>query len=77
MKKTYSEFLDELSMYADGAEIKLSLYDYRDNEELYRRAMSEGYIMLGISSRGYPIIRVIRSPVVPYLSYDDINSYFN
>lgn len=76
MKKTYREFLDELDMYADGAEIEPSFYDYRDNKELYIRAMKEGYLMFGIGSKGYTIITVLRHPV-PYLSHDDVISYFN
>ena len=73
---TYKEFLDNFDMYAEGAEIETSFCNYRDNEELYRRAINEGYIMLGINNKGYPIIKVLRHPV-PYLSHDEIISYFN
>lgn len=76
MKKTYKEFLDNFNMYAEGAELETSFYDYRDNEELYRRAINEGYIMIGIGSKGYPRITVLRHPV-PYLSHDEVISYFN
>jgi hypothetical protein len=76
MKKTYKEFLDNFNMYADGAEIEPSFYDYRDNEELYIRAAYEGYITIGIGSKGYPRIIVLRHPV-PYLSHDEVISYFN
>jgi hypothetical protein len=76
MKKTYKEFLDNFNMYAEGAELEASFYDYRDNEELYRRAINEGYIMFGIDSKGYPRITVLRHPV-PYLSHEDVISYFN
>lgn len=76
MKKTYKEFLDNLDMYANGAEIEPSLYDYTENKDHYIRAADEGYIMIGIGPLGYPRITVLRHPV-PYLSHDDIISYFN
>lgn len=76
MKKTYKEFLDNFNMYAEGAELETSFYDYRDNEELYRRAINEGYIILGVNSKGYPQITVLKHPV-PYLSHDDVIAYFN
>lgn len=76
MKKTYKEFLDGLNMYADGAEIELSFYDYTENKDHYIRATDEGYIMIVIGSLGYPRITVLKHPV-PYLSHDDIISYFN
>ena len=77
MKKTYNEFLDELSMYAEGEEVELSGYcDYIENLDLYKRALAEEYIMLKVSFKGYPVMIVLRRPV-PYLSQDDIISYFN
>ena len=76
MTKTYNEFLDELSMYAKGAEVELSYCDYIENLDLYKRALSEEYIMLKVSFKGYPVMIVLRRPV-PYLSQDDIISYFN
>lgn len=76
MKKTYKEFLDNLDMYADGAEIEPSFHDYNENKELYIRAADEGYIMIGIGTMGFPRIIVIRHSV-PYLSHNDVISYFN
>ena len=76
MKKTYSEFLESFDMYADGAEIEPNFKDYIENRDLYIRAEDEGYIMIGIGFMGYPRITILRHPV-PYLSYDDIISYFN
>ena len=76
MKKTYSEFLESFDMYADGAEIEPSFHDYMENKDLYIRAADEGYIMIGIGSMGYPRITVLKH-LVPYLSHDDVISYFN
>jgi hypothetical protein len=76
MKKTYKEFLDNLDIYADGAEIEPSFHEYMENRDLYTRAADEGYIMIGIGFMGYPRITILRHPV-PYLSKEFINSYFN
>lgn len=77
MKKTYKEFLDELSeFYTVGSEIEPRFYEYDENRDLYIRAADEGYIMFGIGPLGYPRITVLRHPV-PYLSHDDVISYFN
>ena len=76
MKKTYKEFLEGFDMYADGAEIEPSFHDYSENKELYIRAADEGYIMIGIAPIGYPRITVLRH-LVPYLSHDEVISYFN
>ena len=74
--KTYKEFLDNFNMYADGAEIEPSFHDYMENRDLYIRAADEGYIMIGIGSMGYPRITVLRH-FVPYLTHEDVISYFN
>lgn len=76
MKKTYKEFLDGFEIYVDGAEIEPSFYDYKENKDLYIRAADEGYIMIGIGQMGYPRITVLRH-YVPYISHDEVISYFN
>lgn len=77
MKKTYKEFLDELSeFYTIGSEIELNYWDFTENQELYEGAIADGYIMFGRTSRGTPTMIVIKLPV-SYLSHDDVISYFN
>lgn len=77
MKKTYSEFLDELSeFYTIGSEVDLGYSEFTENQELYEGALAEGYIMIGQTSRGTPTMKVIKLPV-PYLSHEDVISYFN
>ena len=77
MKKTYKEFLDELSeFYTVGSEVELSYYEFTENQELYEKAIADDYILFGITSKGIPTMKVIKLPV-PYLSHDDIISYFN
>lgn len=77
MKKTYSEFLNELSeFYIIGSEVELSYLEFNENQELYEKAKAEGYIMFGLTSKGTPTMIVIKQPV-PYLSHDDVISYFN
>ena len=77
MKKTYNEFLDELSeFYTVGSEVELSYWEYTENRELYEGAKADGYIMFGMTSKGTPTMIVIKLPV-PYLSHDEVISYFN
>jgi len=77
MKKTYSEFLDELSeFYTIGSEVELSYYEFKENQELYDKAIADDYIMLGLTSKGTPTMIVIKQPV-PYLTHDEVISYFN
>lgn len=77
MKKTYSEFLDELSeFYTVGSEVELTYYEFTENQELYTAAIVDEYITFGITSKGIPTMKIIKLPV-PYLSHDDIISYFN
>lgn len=77
MKKTYNEFLDELSeFYTVGSEVELSYYELTENLELYTAAIIDEYIMIGPTSSGTPIMKVMKLPV-PYLSHDDVISYFN
>jgi hypothetical protein len=64
-------------MYAEGEEVELNGYcEYIENLDLYKRALAEEYIMLKVSFEGYPVMTVLRHPV-PYLSNEDIISYFN
>jgi hypothetical protein len=77
MKKTYSEFLNELSeFYTIGSEVELSYYEFTENQELYEGAIADDYIMLGITSKGILTMKIIKLPV-PYLSHEDVISYFN
>lgn len=67
MKRTYRSFLDSLDMYAVGATVELSFYEWSENEVLYRQAVQDGYIMLVTCySSGNPYMKVIEKPVNPY-----------
>lgn len=75
--KTYKEFLDELSeFYTVGSEIELNYLEFTENQELYKAAIIDEYIMFGRTNKGTPTMIVIKLPV-PYLSHDDVISYFN
>lgn len=77
MKKTYSEFLDELSeFYTIGSEVELDYLEFTENQELYTAAIVDEYITFGRTSSGNPTMKIIKLPV-PYLSHDDVISYFN
>jgi len=68
----YNDFINSISHYQVGDELKISNEVYYENEWIYKKAQSSGYIKI-IPNYFYTEIRV----VLRNLSDEIINSYFN